>query len=219
MTPWPTNGLRRASVNSFGLGGANAHVVLDDAFNYMKLRGLHGKHATTITVPSAESLVRHPRLASQNGHAAAFKSVRRAQLFVWSAAEEGGLERLAATYLKHLKALAKCTGEDEYLSNLAWTLSERRSHLPWRYSLVADSIDDILQRLEKPVFTRLRAVQMPQLCYAFTGQGAQWYAMGRELMEYPPFKKSLVDADVFLKDLGSSWSLIGEASSCNTLPH
>ena len=38
--PWPKPGLRRASVNSFGFGGANAHVIIDDASNYLSSRNL-----------------------------------------------------------------------------------------------------------------------------------------------------------------------------------
>jgi len=36
LTPWPADGLRRASINSFGYGGSNAHVILDDALNYLQ---------------------------------------------------------------------------------------------------------------------------------------------------------------------------------------
>ncbi|KAI0388440.1 hypothetical protein F5Y17DRAFT_463704 [Xylariaceae sp. FL0594] len=44
--PWPVEGLRRISVNSFGFGGSNAHVVMDDAFHYLRNQGLNGSHAT-----------------------------------------------------------------------------------------------------------------------------------------------------------------------------
>lgn len=33
--PWPQEGLRRVSVNSFGFGGSNSHVILDDAYHYL----------------------------------------------------------------------------------------------------------------------------------------------------------------------------------------
>ncbi|KAI1817163.1 hypothetical protein GGS20DRAFT_582671 [Poronia punctata] len=53
--PWPaTEGPRRISVNSFGFGGSNAHVVMDDAFHYLQTRGLKGNHATVITRPAPE---------------------------------------------------------------------------------------------------------------------------------------------------------------------
>ncbi|KAL9059556.1 MAG: hypothetical protein Q9206_001431, partial [Seirophora lacunosa] len=45
-TPWPTTGLRRASVASFGFGGSNSHAILDDAYHYLRSRNLRGRHCT-----------------------------------------------------------------------------------------------------------------------------------------------------------------------------
>jgi acyl transferase domain-containing protein len=45
-TPWPTPGLRRVSVNSFGFGGSNGHIVMDDAFHTLEALGQRGKHNT-----------------------------------------------------------------------------------------------------------------------------------------------------------------------------
>lgn len=44
---WPASGLRRVSVNSFGFGGSNTHVVLDDAYHYLRDRRLSGNHCTS----------------------------------------------------------------------------------------------------------------------------------------------------------------------------
>ena len=49
--PWPTAGLRKVSVNSFGFGGSNAHLILDDAFNYLRIRNLDGIHCTVSRPP------------------------------------------------------------------------------------------------------------------------------------------------------------------------
>ncbi|KAF6807652.1 polyketide synthase [Colletotrichum musicola] len=72
---WPTKGLRRASVSSFGYGGANAHVVIEDACNYLRLRGLKGLHRTVdlseIPNGSSKSLNGHVNGVSNgytNGH-------------------------------------------------------------------------------------------------------------------------------------------------------
>lgn len=36
--------MHRASVNNFGFGGSNVHVIVDDARGYMASRGLTGKY-------------------------------------------------------------------------------------------------------------------------------------------------------------------------------
>lgn len=48
MTAWPCQGLRRASVNSFGFGGSNSHCVVDDAYHFLQSRGIAGHHNTVI---------------------------------------------------------------------------------------------------------------------------------------------------------------------------
>jgi hypothetical protein len=55
-TPWPTDGLRRISVNSFGVGGTNGHVVIDDAYHYLRERGLTANHYTQPSAPTSADL-------------------------------------------------------------------------------------------------------------------------------------------------------------------
>lgn len=51
--PWPTDGLRRASVNSFGIGGTNPHAFLEDAYNFLRLRNLTANHCTVSKLPKS----------------------------------------------------------------------------------------------------------------------------------------------------------------------
>ncbi|KAJ2993259.1 hypothetical protein NUW58_g1893 [Xylaria curta] len=46
--PWPASGLRRVSINSFGFGGTNTHVVMDDAYHYLQEHKLTANHSTII---------------------------------------------------------------------------------------------------------------------------------------------------------------------------
>ncbi|KAL8393845.1 hypothetical protein RB595_003557 [Gaeumannomyces hyphopodioides] len=52
---WPQRGLRRMSINSFGVGGSNAHVVMDDALNFLAQHHMPGCHRTIAfpVVPAA----------------------------------------------------------------------------------------------------------------------------------------------------------------------
>ncbi|KAI0848452.1 polyketide synthase PksD [Daldinia vernicosa] len=45
---WPSDGLRRISVNSFGFGGSNGHIILDDAYHTLQRLGENGNHNTLV---------------------------------------------------------------------------------------------------------------------------------------------------------------------------
>lgn len=45
---WPTKGLRRISVNSFGSGGSNNHIIFDDAYHSLQALGTEGNQCTVV---------------------------------------------------------------------------------------------------------------------------------------------------------------------------
>lgn len=98
------------------------------------------------------------------------------------------------------------------LRNLAYTLCHRRSHLSWRVGLVASSAAELVEAVASSDTKPIRAGQhAPRIAFVYTGQGAQWHAMGRELMQaYPVFAKTMEDADNCLKALGAEFSLMKE---------
>lgn len=136
---------------------------------------------------------------------------KESKLLVWSAAEEDGLKRLAAVYSEHFSQVEQDPSQiATYLGNLAHTLGTRRSLLPWRSFVVTDSIEP-LRELDN--WTTKRSSTALGLGFIFNGQGAQWFAMGRELLVYPVFKQSLLDAESYMFSQGCSWFLLGKFSS------
>ncbi|KAL7791641.1 polyketide synthase [Trichoderma afarasin] len=195
LTPWANSGPRIASINSFGIGGANAHCIVQDTSSY--LQGRRGPEATTDRSP----------VNGVNGSAKADSS--RPILIAVSAQDKQGTGRIAQqleTYLDNKQQKDKGT---TLLQNLAFTLAKKRSVLPWKaYGLGSDveAIRKSLAGIKAPV----RSSRAPRLGFVFTGQGAQWYAMGRELFAYPEFRDSITSCDSTLKSLGCSWSLLEE---------
>ena len=134
-------------------------------------------------------------------------------LFPITSFDEGGVKRNAATLATYLKTLQKPEGqaESQYLHDLAYTLANRRSMFPWRSYTISNSFSGLLHNLfNHGVPKAVRAKMTPKIGFVFTGQGAQWYAMGRELMVYPVFKRSIEAAAVYMKTLGAEWNLIEE---------
>ena len=98
---------------------------------------------------------------------------------------------------------------DDMLSDLAFTLSNRRSAFQWRTTFVALSAKDLTSALTQRIKSG-RAGKAPKIAFVFTGQGAQWHAMGRELLAYDVYAQTVKEADQYLKTLGADWSVWDE---------
>ena len=168
-----TNGLRVAGVNSFGFGGSNSHVIL--------------------TEPPPRPRPIAPASASE-----------RAWPLMLSARSEGALRASAARLSEWLDVKEKSNGSSQTLPDLAYTLGARRNHHQHRLTLVARSSEEVIQELNayvqgqsapkaKSVFAP-RPEAPPRIAFVMSGQGPQWWGMGRELMEHEPVFRRTIEA-------------------------
>lgn len=139
------------------------------------------------------------------------ESSQRHMLLVLS----GHNETSAKSLVQNLRLYAHKRAEDvpgHSLQDLAYTLCQRRSHMPWRIALTASSFNDLQMALNDHLLTKpSRTLNLPRLVFVFTGQGAQWYAMGKELMvSHPVYAETMRIADKHLRRLGADFSLIDE---------
>ena len=81
--------------------------------------------------------------------------------------------------------------------------------LPWKTFLVCSSVLELQNMISSKSPELQRSRSIPVLSFVFTGQGAQWSGMGRELLGHHVFKASLEQASRYLQGLGCKWSLIG----------
>ncbi|GMG48901.1 unnamed protein product [Aspergillus oryzae var. brunneus] len=155
---WPVDGLRRASVSSFGFGGSNIHIVLDDALNYLQINGLQGNHNTTarLSTMCVESHLTNGTLET---------IAEETKLLVWSAADENGISRIQDKWRSFFSSLHITDKEKKaYLNNLAYTLANRRNHHPWRTFATVKCSDDwsaIVDKFARPC----RSVSSPNLAF------------------------------------------------------
>ncbi|KAJ6127372.1 hypothetical protein N7523_002984 [Penicillium sp. IBT 18751x] len=209
---WPTSGLRRASISSFGYGGSNTHLVLDDAYHSLRLNQLEGNHNTVLPLDPtrcsedcASNGTRHILTNGVSGVA----ELNAPKLLVWSAADEAGIPRVQDIWRSFFSTKI-VNNKNGFLQNLAYTLGTRRTHLPWRTFAVMRPSDD-LSILRDRFGPTCLSRESPNLALIFSGQGAQWYAMGRELLDmYPVFLQSIEAAGVYLQSLGCEWSPVDE---------
>jgi acyl transferase domain-containing protein/NADPH:quinone reductase-like Zn-dependent oxidoreductase len=151
---------------------------------------LHGRPG--VPSPPAKEGVQRLFTLSANDETAAKKTMNQLSVF---------LEQHPEVFQKAL------------LRNLAYTLCQRRSHLQWRVGLVASSASGLAEACSVAETKPVRASQAPKIAFVYTGQGAQWHAMGRELLEtHSVFADSIRSADGCLRRYGANFSLLEELS-------
>lgn len=222
LEPWPESligGPRRLSVNNFGYGGTNAHVILESADPWTLTP--HLSPTTANTNGSSNGHVNGNGLRNGNDdHHNKSNKIDNTKVLILSARDERSCQRMVSdlqAYLEDHKSLGREASE-ELLCNLSYTLSERRTRFQWvaahqvRLDGQENCLDAAIQALGSPRFKPGRvSPSRPRVGMVFTGQGAQWYAMGRELLtSHPVFRRTIEEAEAHLRDIGAEWSLVEE---------
>ncbi|MCJ1396149.1 hypothetical protein MMC18_009038 [Xylographa bjoerkii] len=204
--PWPTSGLRRASINSFGFGGSNAHVILDDAYSYLYSHNLSGNNLTYFDDGAGSDSGISMEIPSPSE--SEVQVIDKTKLFVFSSHDQVGIKRVSTLYSSFLYNRFQREQQDlKYLEDLAFTLAFRRSHFDFRSFTVASSIDGAAKQVQN--LPKLKRVSRhDNVILVFTGQGAQWPSMGRELLNNPVFKKSMLRSQAYLESFGCLWNAI-----------
>ena len=209
MTDWPRRGERPrlAGVNSFGITGTNAHIVVEEYLgpngDVQEHRPVGTEQRVVVALPVHVADLQAP----EDG-----VGPRRTRLLPLSGKSESALVELAARYLESLEAAGDPVSDradrDEALSDMAWTAGVGRSHFEHRAGAVFSDVDSLRERLLElaaagPVAETRAATRV---AFVYTGQGSQWTGMGRDLYETEPVARAVLDRceAVFREERGVS---------------
>jgi acyl transferase domain-containing protein/NAD(P)-dependent dehydrogenase (short-subunit alcohol dehydrogenase family)/acyl carrier protein len=191
LLPWPESTQPAlAAVNSFGFGGTNAHVVLQEA------------PPTNIDAPVFDL----------------GDGIRQPHLLTLSARCQSALTALARSYCD--QGLGDNGHESPTIRDLCYSASVRSSHHSHRLAVVVQSSDELQEKLrafaEGSSVPGARAGiaalerRRPRLAFVFSGMGPQWWGMGRELLrDEPVFRATIERIDQIFRVL-AGWSLLDE---------
>ncbi|KAF4556508.1 Highly reducing polyketide synthase azaB-like protein [Elsinoe fawcettii] len=209
-TKWPSVSTRRASISNFGYGGTNAHVIIEQS-PYPRTTAINGHSGNTNGHTNGHTI----NGQTSNGDAISGgmdlnddELWANGQILVLSGKDSMTTSAIANSLVDYLEHDA---GLSPYFHDLVYTLNERRSRFSWTIAVAASDTRQIREALKQPTLKPVQASRSPRLGFVFTGQGAQWYAMGRELIfRYPVFRSSLQAANEIFRSFGAEWSLVDE---------
>ena len=175
-----TGGANYAVVNSFGFGGANACAL--------------------VSSPPASNFDHHPISANPKPDQLEIGDAGFPHIVPISGATEEGMQANAAALLKAMGGKGKLAQAS--LSDIAATLATKRSHLMYRAVILARTQTEFKTALRQLAAGNTDAAniitgqEQPscKVCFTFSGQGSQWWGMGRDLLERNATFSAAVDA-------------------------
>ena len=196
-TDWPRHRgrPRLAGVNSFGISGTNAHIVVEEYDGPSPALGEGYRAAGSAKAVEISPLVTVADLSlpEQEG------SGRKSRLLPLSGKSEGALRELAKRYLSWLDDRAEESPEnvamEPLLSDMAWTAGVGRSHFDHRAGIVFRDAESLRERLKDlaEADDGVKPGMAAKVAFAYTGQGSQWAGMGQALYEHEPIARAILD--------------------------
>jgi hybrid polyketide synthase/nonribosomal peptide synthetase ACE1 len=184
----PTGVPRRASVNSFGFGGANAHAIIESYEAETPVsRG---------AISAMSSSTPHPFVFSGSSEKSLLAQLHSYLSFL-DDNPDFDLDKLSWTLFRRTALSYRIAFSAESVKSLANQISETLEQ--------ADKKEDWCSRANLKTSHEILGV--------FTGQGAQWATMGRKLIHESRFAESIIDElEASLAELPDApeWSLKAE---------
>ncbi|KAI0006354.1 hypothetical protein F4779DRAFT_620711 [Xylariaceae sp. FL0662B] len=165
---WLSQGtrLRRAGVSAFGIGGTNAHAIVEEPPRRIAV------------ADNTKTAVRPPSIMP----------------FLLSGDTDTALRVQATKLRQHISSTVDQDGLIDVAYSLATTRNHFRRRLALMAEGKADLLEklDSINRAGSFALPTSDATEAPRLAVLFTGQGSQWPGMGKDLCEvYPIFRETI----------------------------